>query len=132
MENRNEEKNYCKECKAIIDAKYDYCRVCNEEKNIEIGIINKFPNDLPRTLAYYKVILLDMFGKHDKIIMSFTKDNAFIADIVIRETNYFYLQEQRYDIMKEKLRIIKAPLYLISQVKQVKNDRASRQLKWYD
>ena len=139
MEDRNEEKGKCKKCKAKIDKKYDYCPECNKKFNIEIGVINKFKDDLPRTISYYKLILLDMFRRHDRIIMSFIKDNTFIADKIIIETNYFYLQEQRYSITKKikdspqvEIEIIKAPLYLCSQVKLIKKDRESRQLRWDD
>mgnify|MGYP001594285541 CR=1 FL=1 len=141
MEDRSEEKNRCKACKAVIDKKYDYCRVCNEKLNIEIAITNKFPNDLPRTIIFFKIQLLNMFmhPKKNRIILSFTKNNANIADIVIKETNLFYLQEKRYLKTEEtktnpttKIELIKAPLKLISSVVALKNDREERKLRWYD
>lgn len=141
MEDRKEEQNHCKECKVIIEAKYEYCSICNENLNIEIAITNKYPSDLKRTVNFFKIQLINMFmhPKKNKIIMSFTKNNANIADIVIKETNLFYLQEKRYLVVEEtksspiaKLELIKAPLKLISSVIALKNDREERKLKWYD
>ncbi len=138
MEDRKEEQNHCKECKVVIDKKYDYCRVCNEKLNIEIAITNKFPSDLQRTVNFFKIQLINMFMHPEKnrIILSFTKNNANIADIVIKETNLFYLQEKRYKIVEEtksnpssKIELIKAPLKLITSVIALKNER---KLRWYD
>ena len=140
MEDRNEE-NHCKECKVVINKKYDYCRVCNENLNIELAITNKFPSDLQNTVNFFKIQLISMFmhPKKNRIIMSFTKNNANIADIVIKETNLFYLQQQRYLVVEEvksnppsKIELIKAPLKLITSVIALKNDREERKLKWYD
>ena len=135
-EEGKEEERKCKQCGIKINAKHTYCFNCNEIYNTEIAVINKFPDDLPRTVGFFKVKLLDMFRKHNRIIFSFTKNNSHIADIVIKETNYFYLQEQRFKKMEKvrdsEIELIKAPLKIISAVVSLKKDREERKVKWYD
>lgn len=140
MEDREEEKSRCKKCNAIIDKKYDYCKICNDEENKEIAVMNKHPDNFRKTIDFYKIKLVDMFNhpKKKKIILTFTKNNAYIADIVITETNFFYIQHRR-TIVKKKLpnsqieiEVIEAPLELISAVSILKNDREMRKLRWYD
>ena len=140
MEDRKEEKNHCKKCKTVIDDKYDYCVICNDEENIEIAVVNKYPDDSNKTINFFKLKLIDMFRhpNKNKIILSFTRNNAHIADTIIRETNFFYSQDLRYAIKERQrnsqmeLELIKAPLRLISPVVAFKKDREERKLRWYD
>ena len=78
MEDREEEKSRCKKCNAIIDKKYDYCKICNDEENKEIAVMNKHPDNFRKTIDFYKIKLVDMFNhpKKKKIILTFTKNNT--------------------------------------------------------
>ena len=138
MEDRDEgKKSKCKKCGTTIANKYTYCSACMECNN-EIAVIKKFPEDLEKTVSFFKLKLFEMFKKHNTIILSFTKSNMFIADIVIRDTNFFYLQEKRYvgkmeiidssSNQTKEIELIKAPLKLIPAVRALKEDSK----RWYD
>lgn len=121
----------CKNCGAAC--KYEYCQHCNERCSNELAITMKYPEEMDKTVDFYRLKLIDKFKNHNRVILSYLdkSENVYLVNRIVEETRHMgFLQEKRKKKMHKmpnpphlELKFYKAPLSLIPAVRGLKKDR---------